>query len=136
MTPEAIERFDALVEREIEQLPDQLAALLEQISVVVLDRPTPEIMTSLGLDPDDPGAAEEICGLHSGIANTEQSVEHDLEMPSQIHLFRDGIVGLAGGWEPPNASEQIAAEIRITLLHELGHQFGLDEDDLDALGYA
>ena len=57
-------------------------------------------------------------------------------MPSDIHLFRDGILDLVGGWDVPDARQSLEEEIRITLLHEIGHQFGLDEDDLDRLGYA
>ena len=65
-----------------------------------------------------------------------------------IHIFREGIIACAGGWTPWQASspdggtlegggeEVVRDEIRITLLHELGHHFGLDEDDLDELGYA
>ncbi|MHC4429586.1 MAG: metallopeptidase family protein, partial [Planctomycetota bacterium] len=70
-------------------------------------------------------------------------VEHDLEMPETIHLFREGIIDHAGGWErwtdedgePLGGEEAVIREIRITLLHEIGHHFGLDEDDLEALGY-
>ena len=56
-------------------------------------------------------------------------------VPPTIMLFRVGIVAEAGGWDQPDALERIREEIRITLLHEIGHQFGLDEDDLARLGY-
>ena len=60
-----------------------------------------------------------------------------------IHLFRRGIIEEAGGWEPWlddegiewGGADRVLEEIRITLLHEIGHHFGLEEDDLTALGY-
>jgi predicted Zn-dependent protease with MMP-like domain len=60
-----------------------------------------------------------------------------------VHIFREGIIDMAGGWEEGEdehgaygGEERIREEIRITILHELGHHFGLDEDDLERLGYA
>jgi predicted Zn-dependent protease with MMP-like domain len=78
---------------------------------------------------------EELCGLHTGVAITDQSVEDSGRLPTDIHLFRVGIVALAGGWGGRDAEERIGDEIRITLLHEIGHHFGLEEDDLADLGY-
>ena len=86
----------------------------------------------------DPREGGRIAGLHTGIARTERSVEHSGELPGQIHLFREGVLHMAGGW-PSRVDEAFLAaldeEIRITLLHEIGHEMGLDEDDLEALGY-
>jgi predicted Zn-dependent protease with MMP-like domain len=65
---------------------------------------------------------------------TEKSVEHG-DLPTVIHLFRRGIVSLAGGWEQPNADDEVYEEVRVTLLHEIGHHFGLEEEDLEELGY-
>ena len=64
-------------------------------------------------------------------------------MPETIHLFREGIVIQAGGWCPMLTEARvieggpvaIAEEVRITLLHEIGHHFGLEEQDLRRLGY-
>jgi predicted Zn-dependent protease with MMP-like domain len=94
----------------------------------------------MGIDPEDRAA---LCGLHSGIPLTERSVEHG-GLPEVITLFREGILEEAGGWEEwtdddgteLGGRERILREIRITLLHEIGHHFGLDEDDLERLGYA
>jgi len=102
--------------------------------VVVLDRPTSAMLRDLGLPPDQwEEEVATLCGLHTGTMLTERSIEHSGELPTDIHLFREGIVGAAGGWE--QGRERIAHEIRITLLHEIGHHFGLDEDDLERLGY-
>lgn len=124
------ERFDALVERVIGDLPEGIARLLEEMPVVVEDLPDEAILRDMGMDASE---ADELCGLHTGTANTEASVEQT-DLPSQIMLFRVGILEQAGGWEA--GEDAIVEEIRITLLHEMGHHFGLDEDDLDRLGYA
>lgn len=142
--------FDAMVEAEIEALPAALRALLEEVPVIVEDEPDDATLAAFGLTRDE---ADELCGLHTGVAFTDRSVEASGELPSEIMLYRVGIVAEAGGWEERStdaAEEQtpgleamphggiaaIREQIRITLLHEIGHQFGLDEDDLDRLGYA
>lgn len=135
MNKELQDRFDALMDDAIAGLGKRIDALLEEIAVVVLDEPTPEMLKDLGIDPSDQEALDELCGLHTGTALTERSVSLDADLPTTIHLFRRGIVSLAGGWDQPNADEEVYEEIRITLLHEIGHHFGLDEDDLDELGY-
>jgi predicted Zn-dependent protease with MMP-like domain len=131
-------RFDRLVEKAIEALPDDVAARLDIVSVVVLDEPTDEMLADVGVDMADPeevaAAKEEMCGLHTGRAMTERSVDDPPEPPPQVHIFRRGVLELAGGWEAEDADGAVTEEIRITLLHELGHYHGLDEDDLYELG--
>lgn len=134
MTDAERDRFDALVEDALEALPAQVRGLLDEVPLVVLDEPTPEILRDLGIQPGDAAALDEICGLHTGTAMTERAAVHE-DVPDVIHMFRRGIVSLAGGWRAPNADEEVYEEIRITLLHEIGHHFGLSEDDLEELGY-
>lgn len=140
------QRFDALLERAIEALPYHFREVLEEVPVIVMDRPDERMIEQLKrdglLDPVEPGdpadpeaASGELMGLHSGIAITEESVLNSGELPPQIHVFREALVEFAGGWEQDGAEEEIYEEIRITLLHEIGHHFGLDEDDLDRLGF-
>jgi predicted Zn-dependent protease with MMP-like domain len=129
------ERFDALVAEAVDELPEALADMLEEMPLIVLDCPEPGMLKDLGLDPNDEVAANELCGLHTGYMNTELSIEHTGVLPSQVHLFRDGIVALAGGWGGKDADDRVYEQIMVTLLHEIGHQMGLDEDDLRELGY-
>lgn len=162
MRPSEQRRFDALVEEVIDDLPDSVRDLLDQVRVVVLDRPTPDMVRQLQrdgvLEPEADGS--DLCGLHTGHAITERGVgmdggwSHDdlpgAISPEEIHLFREGIVSLAfaseedggfegavaGSWADPDADDRVYEEIAITLRHEIGHHFGLDEDDLEELGYA
>lgn len=129
------ERFDAIVESVIEHLPSRYTGQLEGLPIVVLDRPTEQVLVELGIDPSDDRAILEMCGLHTGAAITERSVEDSAELPPEIQLFRDGILELSGGFDQSSGDADLRDQVRITILHELGHQFGLDEDDLFELGY-
>jgi predicted Zn-dependent protease with MMP-like domain len=133
--PKFRKRFDALLERELESLPDHVLAVLDEVPLHVMDEPDRLILKDLGVEPDDmDDAVEELCGLHTGFMLTERAIELDAVLPTEIHLFRRGIALMAGGWNADD--ETVAEQIRITLLHEIGHHFGLEEDDLDELGYA
>ena len=153
MNDAARDRFDRLLQDVIDGLPPGVRALLDEIPVIVLDAPTPAMLSDLRregtLEPDADGS--DLCGLHTGVALTERSLEFEGgRLPDQVHLFRRGIISLAldeqaaAAWlngseadaaTDTSADEEVYEEIRITLLHELGHHFGLDEDDLEDLGY-
>jgi predicted Zn-dependent protease with MMP-like domain len=128
-------RFDELMERAVEELPPPLRQLLEEVPVIVIDRPSSAMLRSLGLDAASEDDAMSLCGLHTGRSITERSVVDDAVIPEDIHLFREGILDLAGGFDQPGSDDLVYEQIRITLLHEIGHHFGLDEDDLARLGY-
>lgn len=124
------ERFDALLEEALEAMPEHIHALIDEVPLIVDDRPTERMLRELGMGPD-----ETLCGLHSGVPLTERSVEHSGTMPNEIRIFREGIIETAGGWDQEEADDWVYDEIWVTILHELGHQFGLDEEDLRELGY-
>lgn len=140
-------RFDAILEDVIAHLPQPLRALLEEVPVIVDDEPDRELLADLiaaqphefgdlpaGQDPADV-LADELCGLHTGEPLTERSVDSQSLVPEEIRLFRRGIFALIGECDQPNADEVLREEIRITLLHEMGHHFGLSEEDLTRHGY-
>lgn len=136
MTPIERERFDRLLDRVVDLLPPGVRRLLDEVPVIVLDRPTRRMIDELSAEHGEDLSEDVLAGLHSGLSLTERSVEHSGTLPEEIHLFREGIVELADGWDGDDADERVAEEIRVTLLHEIGHHFGLDENDLDRLGYA
>lgn len=134
MTEGERERFDVILERVVHGLPARVHELIERVPLVVEDRPSEALWALLideGLDlGDDP---TELCGLYTGAAITERSVEDPADAPPHVLLFREGVLAAAGGWGAPDAD--IAEEVLITILHEYGHDQGLDEDDLADLGY-
>jgi predicted Zn-dependent protease with MMP-like domain len=125
---ETREWFDEQVEQVIDELPRRVRTLLEEVALIVEDCPSPKMLELLEL-PTDEGVA----GLHSGQMLTERSVEDLPRLPTQVYLFRLGVLDLVENLQNP---EEIREQIRITILHELGHHVGLKEDDLDSLGYA
>jgi predicted Zn-dependent protease with MMP-like domain len=134
------ERFDHLFDQVFEALPPEVRARFEVTPVVVEDHPSDDLLLDLGMDPKDKSS---LCGLHTGVALTERSVDDGGDPEDVINIFREGIIETAGGWEPWTSDDgekfggdgAVTEQIRITLLHELGHHFGLDEDDLAELGY-
>ncbi len=140
MVDEDRERFDALVEEAIGELPETVQGWIQEVPVVVLDGPTAAMLDDLSDEPfEHKQLREQLCGLHTGVSLTDRSIEvPEAHALNQIHLFRVGILNHAAGWDwqDESAQKRLSKEIRITLLHELGHQFGLDEDELEELGYA
>ncbi len=118
--------FDQVFESVLETLPPRYRCVLDEVPVIIDDAPPSSLLEDLDADPGD------VCGLHTGIPITERSVEDSGVQGDTIHLFRTGIVEAAGGID---CLKGLREEIRITLLHELGHHFGLDEVDLEDLGY-
>lgn len=116
--------FDALVARAIEELPPRFAEFLAEVPVEVRDRPTPAQLRKLGMRKD-----ALLLGLYQGHPRTRRSVEDSGRLPDVIYVFQEPI-------ETVSRSEQeLVAQVRTTVLHEIGHYFGMDEQDLEELGY-
>jgi len=133
------DRFDRLLDEELARLPQRLRDLLDESPLIVDDAPSRRLLLEMGFDPEE----DDLCGLHSGVPLTERSVT-DHGVIEDIRIFRRGIIDEAGGWEPwvdddgteLGGEERVRREIRVTILHEIGHHFGLSEEDLERLGYA
>ena len=116
--------FADLVEEALAELPPQFAQHLEEVAIEIRDRPSVAQLKSVGL-----GKRDLLLGLYHGRPRTERSVLDGAAMPDVIFLFQDDI-------EQVSDSEQdLITEVRTTVLHEIGHHFGMTEDDLDDLGY-
>ena len=123
--------FDRQLEQLLPELPPQVQTLLDDVPLVVEDYPSRELMRRTGVRHR--GA---LCGLYSGIPLTKRSVQ-DSGVPSDvIHIFRDGILYLARSPDGTVDEAELHKQIRVTILHELGHHHGLTEADLSDLGYA
>ncbi|MEM9415993.1 MAG: metallopeptidase family protein [Planctomycetota bacterium] len=134
MDPRIRDRFDDLLDLEVEALPPHIAEVLEEVPLVVEDEPDAALLAELGM----PAGEEDLCGLHEATPITERGVEDTGMLPGRMMLFRGPIVRMAGyrvvGGVEVNL-DQLHRQIHITLLHEIGHHFGLDEDDLAEVGY-
>lgn len=133
-------RFDKILESIIAELPVSIHTIIEEVPLVVDDEPTVEFAISLLKEWGESTEAssvtelrETLCGLHSGPMMTERSIELPIEMPESVVLYRAGIYEAAGGGAATD--DALEEQIRITLLHEIGHHFGMEEDDLERLGY-
>ncbi|MFQ5426187.1 MAG: metallopeptidase family protein [Gaiellales bacterium] len=107
--------FEATVEQALRELPPDIARAISNVEIVTEEE-----------HPDDPG----LFGLYWGIPLTERTSGYAGVLPDKISLYRGPLVAEFGD-EP----ERLAEEIRITVLHELAHHFGIDEDRLEELGY-
>lgn len=124
MNPEG---FDQLVEEALAEIPDQFRKYLEEVSFVIQDRLHPEQRRDFGFEAGD----RDPLGFYDGIPLGERS-SFDGLIPHRdtIYIFREPLIALCEGRE-----EEMREEIRITVIHEIAHHFGMDEDEVDDLGY-
>ncbi|HZZ44948.1 MAG TPA: metallopeptidase family protein [Tepidisphaeraceae bacterium] len=117
-------RFADLVQSAIAELPEPFARLLEEIPIEIEDHPSQRLLRELGLQSN-----ELLLGLYQGRPLNERSVEDSGRLPDRIVIFQKDIE------EVCDSDSDLIRQVRITVLHEIGHFFGMDEDDLDQLGY-
>ena len=122
-------RFDRELEWVLERLPPQVHELLDEVPLHVEDHPSPRVMAEMGVR-----RREQLCGLYTGIPLIDRSIEHSGQMPDVVTIFREGILASARGRDGRVRTGRLREEIRTTILHELAHHHGIDEDELDELG--
>lgn len=116
--------FERLVERALAELPAQFARVIEEVPIEIRTRPTRRELRSVGLEENGL-----LLGLYRGRPRTVRSVEDSGTMPDVIYIFQED-VELAC-----DSEEELVTQVRTTVLHEIGHHFGMSEEDLDELGY-
>ena len=112
-------RFERLVGRALDSLPAEFAELLENVAVVIEEEPTVEELESVGLDPE----RDELFGLYQGVPLSERDTFYG-ELPDRVVIYRGPIERCC------RSAGEIRREVRDTVVHELGHHFGLDEEDM------
>jgi predicted Zn-dependent protease with MMP-like domain len=117
-------RFARLVTEVVNALPDEFAARLVNVEVVVEDEPSRAQLRSVGLD----SRADTLFGLYEGVPLAERSADLPV-LPDRISIFYRPIV------ESCDSEAEIRAEIRTTIVHEVAHFFGIDDEDLESWGY-
>ncbi|RMH15810.1 MAG: metallopeptidase family protein [Acidobacteria bacterium] len=113
------DEFESLVERALDQLPPEFGALLDNVAVVIEDEPSPEDLASVGLEHPD-----ELLGLYVGVPLTERESSFYGDLPDRVVLYRRPILAVCRN------RREVIREVRDTLMHELGHHFGLSDDDM------
>jgi predicted Zn-dependent protease with MMP-like domain len=108
--------FESLVTDELDQLPDEMIDGLDNVVFVVEDRP-------------EDGSLD-LLGLYDGVALTERDAYGFGEMPDRIILYREPLLAICAN------EDELRDEIHVTLVHEIAHYYGIDDDRLHELGWA
>jgi predicted Zn-dependent protease with MMP-like domain len=108
-------RFDDLVSDALDLIPPELAAAMDNVVVLVAERH----------DEDD-----ELLGLYEGVALTERDSDYAGALPDTITIYRDALLDVC------ESDEEVVEQVAITVIHEIAHHFGIDDDRLDELGWA
>ena len=111
-------------------MPPLVHELLDKISLDVEDYPSEEVMEEMDIEYRD-----ELCGLYTGIPLGEKHLESPPQLSDAVMIYREGIVAATAEEYGRVAKEGLHKQIRITILHELAHHFGMTEEELEDLGY-
>ncbi len=108
------DEFEVLVGQALDSIPDALARLMENVVVLVEDRSPP---------------GQNLLGLYYGVPLTERGQTYAGMLPDTITIYRLPILNQCG------TPEEVVEQVRVTVLHEVAHHFGFDEDRIHELGY-
>jgi predicted Zn-dependent protease with MMP-like domain len=108
--------FESLVSEALDGVPPELTALMQNVVVLIADEPPPD-------------EGEDLLGLYEGIPLTERGGSYGGVLPDRITIFRGPTLRYA------RDRDEAVREVRITVVHEIAHHFGIDDDKLHALGY-
>lgn len=117
-------RFERVVERAIARIPADVRTRMENIVIRVETRPDPDILSDMGL-PED----ELLFGLYDGVPLPERSLVSPPLYPDTILIFQEPLEMVC------RTLDELEEEIEITVVHEVAHYLGLDDDALEDLGY-
>lgn len=117
------ERFEQLVARAIEALPEEFATRLENITVVVEDQPTPSQLAKARLK-----RGQTLFGLYEGVPLTRRGAHYGLVPPDKITIFQRPIESVC------RDDAEITAEVQRVVRHEIAHHFGIGDERLRQLG--
>ena len=109
------EAFEDLVAEALDEIPDELARLVDNVVFVVED--------------DVPEGEEPLLGLYEGVPLTERGSWYAGVLPDRITIYRNPILEIC------DTEDDVLDEVHITVVHEIAHHFGIDDDRLHELGY-
>jgi predicted Zn-dependent protease with MMP-like domain len=117
------EEFEACVDEALDSLPEEFERMMENIEVVVQGRPSPEQLRKMQLR-----AGHTLLGLYEGVPLGRRGIHYGNVPPDRITIFQQSMEHVY----PPH---RLVEEIRRTVLHEVGHYFGISDERLHELGY-
>ena len=120
------EEFEAAVGDALDAIPGELADQMDNVVVLVRDEPEPELLTEADYDED--GLPTRL-GLYDGVPLTERDDAWSVVLPDQILIFKGPLERWCAN------REELTAEIGVTVIHEVAHHFGIDDDRLHELGW-
>ena len=115
MRPLPLPVFEGLVADALDQVPPELLALMDNVVVLVEDR-----------NADEP----DLLGLYEGYALTERGWEYGGALPDRIMVYREAICDIC------STAEEVVEEVTVTVVHEIAHHFGIDDERLHELGWS
>ena len=113
------------VARVLDKLPRQFRKQLHNVEIVVEERPGEELFLDAGLDPEH----DTLYGLYQGIPLPDRPSLYPPILPDKITIFAEPLL------EDFPDPDELREQIRVTVLHEIAHYFGFDDDEIDKLGY-
>jgi predicted Zn-dependent protease with MMP-like domain len=115
-------RFERLVAEAIGTIPERFRRELQNLAVIVEDEPSEELLAEMEIEPPDT-----LFGLYQGVPLTERRWDHGNALPDRIVLYQFPIE------DDSETEDDVVVAIGETLIHEVGHYFGMSEDELEAI---
>lgn len=122
-TPPTAADLDAIARQACAELPDELARFVSQVVIHVEEFPDEDVEREMGLE-----SPFDLLGLYQGVALTEKSVHHVTQQPDMIFLYRRPILDY---W--CESGEDLTHLVRHVIIHEIGHHFGLSDEDMERI---
>lgn len=114
--------FERLVAEAIQTIPERFRREIQNLAIIVEDEPDEALLAEMEIDPPDT-----LLGLYSGTPLTERRWDHGNALPDRITLFQGPIE------DASEDEDDLVVAIGETLIHELGHYFGMSEEEIEAI---
>ncbi|MSQ25493.1 MAG: metallopeptidase family protein [Dehalococcoidia bacterium] len=118
------EKFEGLVSDALDGLPPQVMEMLDNVTVLVEGWPSGEQLRDQGMD-----SKHDLFGLYEGVPQSERGSGYHMALPDRITIFQGPLEAACA------TADELAHEVRATVVHELAHHFGWDDAEIEEMGY-